>query len=181
MPSTILHVTQLCAGWLRAEHGLTPLRSVQQPRSWSGLPQRCRFSTARRSGLRATALCCTALLALRAATAPGAAGRLGQRGAGRTCAAAQALSAAAVPSFQVLRVPGDGSCLFRALAQGRSVLERGASLSPNPLPAASKHVALARMHTELADCCLSWLRLREGAVRPLNREATCARDHQLPS
>lgn len=44
----------------------------------------------------------------------------------RSCAAAQALSAAAVPSFQVLRVPGDGSCLFRALAQGRSVLERGA-------------------------------------------------------
>ena len=81
--------------------------------------------------MRAAALCCTALLALRAAAAPGAVGRLGQRATGRSCAAAQALSAAAVPSFQVLRVPGDGSCLFRALAQGRAVLKRGA-LIPNP-------------------------------------------------
>lgn len=46
------------------------------------------------------------------------------------CAALAALAAAAVPSFGVLRVPGDGSCLFHALAQGRAVLERGA----HPLP-----------------------------------------------
>ena len=79
-----------------------------------------------RPSVRATALCCTALLALRAAAAPSAAGKPAQRAAGRSCAAVQAFSAAAVPSFQVLRVPGDGSCLFRALAQGRSVQERGA-------------------------------------------------------
>ena len=55
------------------------------------------------------------------------------------CAALAALATAAVPSFEVLRVPGDGSCLFRALAQGRAVLERGAH--PLPHTAAVLHTA----------------------------------------
>ncbi|KAK9826106.1 hypothetical protein WJX81_004241 [Elliptochloris bilobata] len=51
----------------------------------------------------------------------------------RPAAPVLALSAAAVPSFEVLRVPGDGSCLFRALAQGRSVLEQGRPLERDAL------------------------------------------------
>ena len=67
------------------------------------------------------------------------------------CAALAALATAAVPSFEVLRVPGDGSCLFRALAQGRAVLERG----PHPTPAhfcPAMHPSLHEQRVALQAC-----------------------------
>jgi hypothetical protein len=40
------------------------------------------------------------------------------------------------PSFTVLSIPGDGSCLFRALAQGAAVLDSGKPLPRSELRAA---------------------------------------------
>lgn len=47
----------------------------------------------------------------------------------RAVPAAAAAAAPDAPSFSVVRVRGDGSCLFRALAQGASILEGRGKMS----------------------------------------------------